>query len=231
MTPQYTLTELAEKVNIQTRTIRSYISKGLLQGPENLGRLARYSDYHVKRLILIKKMKDDLKIPLSEIRRLINLAGPDEEIHLQILPDASTSEVESEAASPTGEIPVSSPPPDEPLGTVDADSDMSALEFIRHRKALGSKDVPAFLSRKMAAEIRQTDSNSESPIEALLEQLRIMLVDTKVISKSKGEEWVHLEVTPDIQIQVRGQLSSEQLAGFEQLADLMRHILLGRSSK
>ena len=35
------------------------------------------------------------------------------------------------------------------------------------------------------------------------------------------------EVTPDIEIHVRGQLRREQLSDFEQLADLMRHILLG----
>ena len=45
--------------------------------------------------------------------------------------------------------------------------------------------------------------------------------------RTRGEEWVRLEVTPDIEIHVRGQLQSEQLKDFEQLADLMRHILLG----
>jgi len=50
-----------------------------------------------------------------------------------------------------------------------------------------------------------------------------------VTRKTRGEEWVRLQITPDIEIHVRGHLSSEQLAGFEELSDMMRHILLGRS--
>ena len=45
--------------------------------------------------------------------------------------------------------------------------------------------------------------------------------------RAQGQEWVRLEVTPDIEIHLRGQLYGEQLKDFERLADLMRHILLG----
>ena len=49
MADKYSLEELAKRVGIQPRTIRSYINQGLLRGPDSLGRNARYSEYHRKR--------------------------------------------------------------------------------------------------------------------------------------------------------------------------------------
>ena len=42
----YTLNELADLVDIRSRTIRSYIQQDPLRGPDSMGRNARYSDYH-----------------------------------------------------------------------------------------------------------------------------------------------------------------------------------------
>ena len=64
----YTLNELADLVDIRTRTIRSYIQQDLLRGPDSMGRNARYSDYHRKRLEAIKALRDDYALPLGEIQ-------------------------------------------------------------------------------------------------------------------------------------------------------------------
>ena len=67
------------------------------------------------------------------------------------------------------------------------------------------------------------------PIDRLLRQLRQHLADRTVARKARGEEWVRVPVTPDIEVHVRGNLAADQLRAFEQLADHMRHILLGDS--
>ena len=54
----YSLDGLAQKVGIHPRTIRSYIQQGLLRGPESMGRNAHYTDYHLKRLEVIKTLNE-----------------------------------------------------------------------------------------------------------------------------------------------------------------------------
>ena len=56
---------------MQPRTIRSYIEQGLLRGPEIGGRGARYGTYHVERLQAIRTLKDERRLPLAEVRRLL----------------------------------------------------------------------------------------------------------------------------------------------------------------
>ncbi len=64
----YSLKELAELTGIESRTIRSYIAKGLLQGPSTRGRNASYSESHLERLHEIQALKNR-GMPLEEIRR------------------------------------------------------------------------------------------------------------------------------------------------------------------
>ena len=63
---EYSLEDLARHLDIQPRTIRSYIQQGLLRGPDTMGRNARYSAYHLKRLELIKTLTLELPETLLE---------------------------------------------------------------------------------------------------------------------------------------------------------------------
>ena len=58
METEYSLTELSNKTGISPRNIRYYISKNLLEGPNQVGRNAVYTEDHLNRLIEIKKMKE-----------------------------------------------------------------------------------------------------------------------------------------------------------------------------
>ena len=232
MTQEYTIESLSKLVGLQRRTIRNYITQGLLRGPDSLGRNARYTDYHLKRLKLIKQMKLVLNLSLSEIRRLLNTAGANEDLTFGDIKLAAGSmphdetETESsglsEAMAPMSAMPASSPEA-EPESEED---ELSALDFIRQRKAL-TEGTPALRQRGRHRSGRPAPV--AGPIEDLLQQLRDLLANAAVTRKTRGEEWVRLQITPDIEIHVRGHLSSEQLAGFEELSDMMRHILLGRS--
>ena len=219
MSSEYTLEELAQLLRINPRTIRSYIQQGLLRGPDSMGRNARYSDYHVKRLQTIRQLKDDHNLPLSEIRRLVTMAAPDEDIQIRLVPMRAAEEEVTQS-------PAEAPKEEESERS-------SALDYVRARRVAGrgrSKIEDALAASPempRSAEESGASSPGESPIEALLAKLRDGAGLGNVPRRAQGQEWVRLEVTPDIEIHLRGQLYGEQLKDFERLADLMRHILLG----
>jgi DNA-binding transcriptional MerR regulator len=66
---EYSLNDLAQAVGIETRTIRSYIERGLLPGAQARGRAASYSKEHLSRLHVINSLRRARpNISLGEIR-------------------------------------------------------------------------------------------------------------------------------------------------------------------
>ena len=61
-----TIQELADRAEVTTRTIRYYVEQGVLPPPER-GRPAEYTEEHVARLALVKRLKEQY-LPLEEIR-------------------------------------------------------------------------------------------------------------------------------------------------------------------
>jgi DNA-binding transcriptional MerR regulator len=70
MNDERTLAELAEASGIPARTIRFYISRGLLDGPAKAGRGAVYSGAHLERLEKIKALQAQGR-HLAEIAPLV----------------------------------------------------------------------------------------------------------------------------------------------------------------
>ena len=54
---EYKVSELADKAKVTKRTIHYYISKGLLMPPNGEGVNSVYTDEHLERLLLIKKLQ------------------------------------------------------------------------------------------------------------------------------------------------------------------------------
>lgn len=67
---KFLIHELAEQANTTIRTIRYYTDEGLLPQPELQGKYAYYSQEHINRLELIRRMKDSY-LPLKEIRQVL----------------------------------------------------------------------------------------------------------------------------------------------------------------
>ncbi|MEP6731094.1 MAG: MerR family transcriptional regulator [bacterium] len=65
---QIELTELADRAGVSIRTVRYYIQQGLLSKPEARGPGAHYTEDHLERLQLIKRLQKE-HLPLAEIRR------------------------------------------------------------------------------------------------------------------------------------------------------------------
>ncbi len=74
-TPRYSLTELADLAGVTPRTVRYYMSQGLLPSSGSSGPGAKYDDAHLGRLRLVRKLQRE-HLPLAEIRQ--RLAGLDD---------------------------------------------------------------------------------------------------------------------------------------------------------
>ena len=73
--PRYSLTELADLAGVTPRTVRYYMSQGLLPSSGTSGPGAKYDDAHLVRLRLVRKLQRE-HLPLAEIRQ--RLAGLDD---------------------------------------------------------------------------------------------------------------------------------------------------------
>src|SRR6187455_3335796 len=65
---RYTLTELADLAGVTPRTVRYYMSQGLLPAVGQSGPGAKYGVDHLARLRLIRRLQAE-HLPLAEIRR------------------------------------------------------------------------------------------------------------------------------------------------------------------
>jgi DNA-binding transcriptional MerR regulator len=80
--PRYSLTELADLASVTPRTIRYYITQGLLRGPASSGPGAKYDDTDLARLRLIKRLQAEHQ-PLAEIRTQLDALGDAAILQLQ----------------------------------------------------------------------------------------------------------------------------------------------------
>jgi DNA-binding transcriptional MerR regulator len=67
---EYLIGELANKTGVSVRTIRFYISEGLLPSPETRGRYTVYDEEYINRIELIKRLKEAF-LPIKEIRVML----------------------------------------------------------------------------------------------------------------------------------------------------------------
>ena len=78
---QLLISELAERAGVSVRTIRFYISEGLLPSPQARGRYSVYDEEYLTRIELIKRLKGAY-LPLKEIRRMVESLSKEEIEHM-----------------------------------------------------------------------------------------------------------------------------------------------------
>jgi DNA-binding transcriptional MerR regulator len=215
---EYSLEELSEATGITRRTIRSYIQQGLVEPPDSIGRNARYGRKHLVILLAIRQLKVGNGLTLPEIRSALLFADP---------------EVVEELASEVGEAGTG-------LASSTAESSGSALEYLQALKEAQvpraeadsettSRLAPPSHSTAQRVTGQTVDDQSRrrvgSPVERLLRNIERLGDGRPVARKSRGEQWVRIPVTPDIEISVRGATSPEQVARLEAIADRLRTLL------
>ena len=78
ITTEPSLSDLAAASGIEARTIRSWVAQGLLPAPLSRGPAARYPADTLERVLAIRAMRDALGMPLSEIRKELLVATPEQ---------------------------------------------------------------------------------------------------------------------------------------------------------
>ncbi len=244
----FSLDELANESGLDTRVIRSFIEQGLLRGPSKLGRYAKYSRQHLNKLLAIKVLKDKRGLKLSEVRQQL-LSMSEAQIEMLANGGASLNQPKGSALDyilSAVKRPITSvdelPPPVMNTDFFDAD------DFDDDDHALEAKSLPAVPVSKPQPPPplppqtildgwgptpeyyqRITKERMTTPIGKLLVGLEEQTGDKSVRRQAKRETWHRIQVTPDIELSVRGINDDEQLARLERVADYLREILTGEA--
>ncbi len=224
ITTELTLAELAAASGLLPRTLRSWVTQGLLPGPLSRGPFARYPADTLERVLAIRAMRDLLGMPLAAIRQELLVATPEQ--------------IRAHAAKATG----LAPEPTEPAAPPSAANSGSALSYLQALRAgqAAPKPPPPAPVMRMAAPPPHVDAAPpalapaayEPPPPSGFEALERRLAESRTgkppARKARAEEWLRIPVTPDVELAIRGPLDAEQRARLERCADLVRDILLGR---
>ena len=201
----YTIYDLAEHSGVEPRTIRSYVEKGIIPGPDSLGRAARYPQESLDRLKVLQLLRDaNRSLTLDQIRRLLQSIGPSElsgladgRIRIGAVLDTDAAEDSRHAAiNYLRSLHSQSPPPN------------ANTLFLRHEsrshEALEDQ-LPVFEEAALAlAKLAGLTSSSRS---------------------ARVEQWYRLPLTPDIELSVRGNFGSDQIAQLHRIGDALRLLL------
>ncbi|QBD78640.1 MerR family transcriptional regulator [Ktedonosporobacter rubrisoli] len=128
----WTIEELAEEVNIPIRTIRYYISEGLLPGPYARGKAATYDEVHLFRLRLIRLLSQQ-RMPLAQMRSLLaNLT----------LPELQTLLAEEEQRAAELQHDVQQPPPKEYIAKLLQNARTARQTYAQHSPIRQLREAP-----------------------------------------------------------------------------------------
>jgi len=223
----YRIHELAKKSGLNARLIRSYISKGLLDGPVIPGRNAYYEPRHLSRLQAIKVLRDLDGLGLDEIRRrLVGRTETEiEEVARRIAPDPDTEEnsaldyvrelqrQRATARTGTSELAAAIPDDDDVSGDLHASA--------RHRRLLRRHtEVNAPI------EERRTNLFSKEHPQAFGQA--ILPQERHTLKRPRAETMLRIPINPDTDIVVRGGLETSQVRQLEYWAERIRNSLLGQ---
>jgi DNA-binding transcriptional MerR regulator len=247
-----TLQDLAERSAVEARTIRSWIQQGLVPGPRALGRKARYGQDSLVHLLAVKAMRDLYGMPLQAIRQELLVAdrakletyarqvsaGVGEGDRGAAGPGTGAADAAPEAAPATtaaeylrvlrasGRFGRAGIEPTRPVaGASSGTGGPEQGGLNREQVLLASPDV----GDAAQPATRQKRALTRSRLAALQERLEDLLGARSVARKAQGDVWLHIAVTPDVQLAVRGDLTPEEIARFERISDVLRELLSGGS--
>jgi DNA-binding transcriptional MerR regulator len=214
---EYSLQDLADRADVSPRTIRYYVAQGLLPSPGQSGPGARYTDGHLARLRLIRRLQRE-HLPLAEIRT--QLASLDDHTVANLVETDVPAAPEGSALDYVRAILAG--------GGVDARRSVPVpanLPTPARRKFLvrGTPGVrrPAFLAEPGPSwldegEPPQTPNASQPPAPAKPSS-------TEPIADRS--QWDRVTFTPDIELHIRRPLSRQQNKRVDRLIAIARELL------
>lgn len=236
------LQDLAAATGIEPRTLRSYVEKGLLPGPESLGRGARYPREALDRLRVMQLLRDAKPdLSLDQIGLLLQSLTPFQLREVAEGRQRIAGVVDTDAGRPGadnaltylrtlrsrqpgafGRTPVFGVRPPEPAGATAAGTGMAQPE------------PPA------APQPNGPGPGAEPPLHLTdLDQLGVLAQAARALAEltnlapaarsSRGTPWYRIQITPFLELHARGEHDPEQLAHLHRIGDALR-ILLTKGS-
>ena len=219
---ELTLEELGRRSGVRPRTLRSWVSEGLLSPPFKPGRGARYPASNADRALAVRALKEVHGLSLSEIGRQLMMES-DEQIRKWAL-EADTVGMAQESAL-------------EYLRRNQESAEDEGKQGTGWKRQHGSRAATGTgnLHLQQSAPPGQRARTGDGPAEiASLRRLILELVQVvggPAPRSSRGTVWTRIPITPNLEISVRGALDPGERVLFEQLADQMRVVLAGGTRK
>ena len=222
-----TLTQLSDRSGVEVRTLRSWIAQGVVPGAEIAGRNARYAPAALTRARAAKAMRELYGMSVPAIRQDL-LTADQAKIDAYAALAGSVPEAAGGTGGPIGANPAPSPSP--PAGA-------NAADYLRNLRSAGvfGAEPPKAVARAAASDARRIPfapspeavPQPGSRLSRLAEALEQIAGQRPSRRKAKGDVRLHIPITPDLELTVRGDHTPEELARYEQIADLLRAILTG----
>ena len=210
---KYTVSELERESGVKARTIRKYIQMGLVPQAETRGPGAGYTDDHLARLKVVERLRTkSSSLTLDRIRLILQQLSP--------------GDIEAVASNQTQiEALIDIEPPES-----------TALEYIRSVRSQPVDAVEHVALAKMISEpsspehpatkrIRDSKTTKQTTVEQIVEAMEQLSGRRSSPRSVKKETWRRIEITPDIELSIRGEFDDDQQAQFYRIADLLRYLL------
>lgn len=198
---RYTLAELADLAGVTPRTVRYYLSQGLLPGVGVAGPGTKYDDRHLSRLRVIKRLQRE-HLPLAEIRR-----------RLEALDDAAVATLADEPPEPPTDsaldylrrIGAASGPPATPTEVRRPAAPLLTRAFVDP----GTDAEPALAAPSMPAR----DAGA------------LRVAEPQAPYQSTRSQWERISLAPDVELHVRRPLARPTAKRVDRLIEIARDLL------
>ncbi len=212
---EYSLTDLADLVGVTPRTVRYYIAQGLLPAPDKVGPGARYTEGHLDRLRLIRRLQRE-HLPLAEIRTRLEPLDDDqvrellgsepvvvaEEPAIDYIRTLLAKSTGTTRGEPAGSPATSGPAPASRPAPSAAPLMLRRMEFLETDRAAEPDAAPPTPPPKPPPQAVGADRS----------------------------QWDRVALTPDIELHVRRPLSRLQNKQVDRLIAIARELLEGDPS-
>lgn len=216
---EYAIAELATLAGVTPRTIRYYVSIGLLPSPGQSGPGTRYGEGHLARLRLIRRLQRE-HLPLGEIG--VRLEGLDDMAVEAALTNEDLDSAQGEEPGSAAE-PAAGPRRRSLLGPAPG----SALDYINRLKEEQAR--PAMPPRELAAPASPPRVSRAVPVQA--KAIAMGSHEPEASMGAQRSQWERVTLSQNVELHIRRPLGRLEQKQIERLIRLGRELLEGGDTK
>ena len=210
---KYTVSELERESGVKARTIRKYIQMGLVPQAETRGPGAGYTDDHLARLKVVERLRTkSSSLTLDRIRLILQQLSP--------------GDIEAVASNQTQiEALIDIEPPESTALEYIRSVRSQPVDAVEHVSLANMISEPSSPEHPAIKKIRDSKTTKQTTVEQIVEAMEQLSGRRSSPRSVKKETWRRIEITPDIELSIRGEFDDDQQAQFYRIADLLRYLL------